>query len=52
MDADPNLLPETRLELAIVAAFFIPISLFIFGWTARVDVHWFVVSPLLNRVAH
>jgi DHA1 family multidrug resistance protein-like MFS transporter len=45
MDANPDLLPETRLELAIVAAFFIPISLFIFGWTSRADVHWSV--PLL-----
>ncbi|GAA5828441.1 hypothetical protein JCM11251_006252 [Rhodosporidiobolus azoricus] len=33
--------PEVRLELGIMAAPFIPIALFIFGWTAREDVHWF-----------
>ncbi|GAA5828425.1 hypothetical protein JCM11251_006242 [Rhodosporidiobolus azoricus] len=33
--------PEVRLELGIMAAPFIPVALFIFGWTAREDVHWF-----------
>jgi hypothetical protein len=34
--------PEFRLPLMIPAAFFIPIGLFIYGWTARPSVHWFV----------
>lgn len=32
--------PEEFLRLALFAGFLIPISLFIFGWTARKDVHW------------
>ena len=34
--------PEKRLPPAIVGVFLAPISLFIFGWTARTDVHWIV----------
>lgn len=34
--------PERRLIPALVVTFFVPIGLFIFGWTAREDVHWIV----------
>jgi len=40
MRNDPNFGPETRLELGLGAAFFIPISLFMFGWGAKA--HWMV----------
>ena len=46
MARNPNLQPESRLELALFAAPFIPISLLVFGWTAREDVHWCVCSLL------
>ncbi|KAK4058221.1 hypothetical protein OIO90_000960 [Microbotryomycetes sp. JL221] len=39
---DANFKPEHRLELALIAAVFIPISLFMFGWSARESVHWIV----------
>lgn len=32
--------PEEYLRLAVIAGIFIPISLFIFGWTSRESVHW------------
>lgn len=32
--------PERRLIPALFVTFFVPIGLFIFGWTARSDVHW------------
>ncbi|GAA5824928.1 hypothetical protein JCM3770_002296, partial [Rhodotorula araucariae] len=35
-----------RLELALFAAPFIPISLLVFGWTAREDVHW--IAPVIG----
>ena len=34
--------PEKRLLPAIAGAFLVPISLLIFGWTARASVHWIV----------
>jgi MFS transporter, DHA1 family, multidrug resistance protein len=34
--------PEARLPVAFVGAFCLPICLFMFGWTARPDVHWIV----------
>ncbi|KAH6622282.1 major facilitator superfamily domain-containing protein [Boeremia exigua] len=34
--------PERRLIPALVVTFFVPVGLFIFGWTARADVHWIV----------
>lgn len=34
--------PERRLIPALVVTFFVPVGLFIFGWTAREDVHWIV----------
>ena len=40
MFTDPNYTPEARLELGIVAGCFVPISLFMFGWSARESVHW------------
>ncbi|THV86385.1 multidrug resistance protein-like protein [Aureobasidium pullulans] len=39
---DGTLRPEIRLEPALVTCFALPICLFMFGWTARVDVHWIV----------
>jgi len=35
-----ELAPEERLKLAVYTGPIIPISLFIFGWTARPGVHW------------
>lgn len=32
--------PEIRLEVALIGSFFIPVSLFLFGWSAREGVHW------------
>lgn len=32
--------PEARLEIGLMASIFIPISLFMFGWTSRPSVHW------------
>lgn len=34
--------PEFRLPLILPAAVCIPVGLFIYGWTARASVHWFV----------
>ncbi|ORY62710.1 major facilitator superfamily domain-containing protein, partial [Leucosporidium creatinivorum] len=34
--------PEIRLEVALIGSFFIPVSLFLFGWSARESVHWIV----------
>ncbi|KAK4703323.1 MFS transporter, DHA1 family, multidrug resistance protein, partial [Phenoliferia sp. Uapishka_3] len=39
---DPNFLPEERIEIALVGAIIIPLSLLIFGWTSRTEVHWIV----------
>ncbi|GAA5884692.1 hypothetical protein JCM6882_005353 [Rhodosporidiobolus microsporus] len=38
---NPNLPPEIFLELALMAAPFGVVSLLIFGWTSRADIHWF-----------
>ena len=43
---DWELIPEKRLPPAIVGAIIVPISLLIFGWTARADIHWIV--PVLG----
>ncbi|KAI5201823.1 multidrug resistance protein-like protein [Aureobasidium subglaciale] len=43
---DGTLRPEIRLEPALVTCFALPICLFMFGWTARADVHWIV--PLIG----
>jgi DHA1 family multidrug resistance protein-like MFS transporter len=34
--------PERRLIPALFVTFFVPVGLFIFGWSARSDVHWIV----------
>jgi DHA1 family multidrug resistance protein-like MFS transporter len=34
--------PERRLIPALYVTFFVPAGLFIFGWTARSDIHWIV----------
>ena len=34
--------PERRLVPALVVTFFVPVGLFIFGWTSREDIHWIV----------
>ncbi|ORY73238.1 major facilitator superfamily domain-containing protein [Leucosporidium creatinivorum] len=39
---DPHFQEEHRLEMALVSSFCIPVSLLIFGWTARPSVHWIV----------
>ncbi|KAF5325519.1 hypothetical protein D9619_009703 [Psilocybe cf. subviscida] len=36
------IIPESRLIVALVAAPFGPISLLVFGWTARESIHWIV----------
>ncbi|KAF7978666.1 hypothetical protein HWV62_45194 [Athelia sp. TMB] len=42
MARNPNLAPEARLEIGLMASIFIPVSLFIFGWASRASVHWIV----------
>jgi DHA1 family multidrug resistance protein-like MFS transporter len=37
-----SLAAEARLEIGLMASIFIPISLFMFGWSARASVHWIV----------
>ncbi|KAM0788498.1 hypothetical protein ACM66B_001629 [Microbotryomycetes sp. NB124-2] len=37
----PDFRQEHRLELGIAAGIFIPVSLFVFGFSARPGVHWF-----------
>ncbi|KZV67254.1 benomyl/methotrexate resistance protein [Peniophora sp. CONT] len=44
--ASGELRPEERMPVAIFAAPFIAISLFIFGWSARESVHW--VVPIIG----
>ncbi|KAF2255830.1 multidrug resistance protein-like protein [Trematosphaeria pertusa] len=38
--------PEKRLQPAMVGAFFVPICLFWFGWSARSDIHW--IMPIIG----
>lgn len=40
--ADGDIRPEVRLTIAFVGAFALPVCLFIFGWSARPEVHWIV----------
>ncbi|GAA6002012.1 hypothetical protein JCM10207_003037 [Rhodosporidiobolus poonsookiae] len=47
---NPDTPPEIRLELGLMAAPFIPISLFIVGWTAREDVHW--IWPIIGSALY
>ncbi|KAL0575918.1 hypothetical protein V5O48_006064 [Marasmius crinis-equi] len=44
-EKNPDLPPEVRLELGLIAGIFIPISLFMFGWTSRESVHW--IAPVI-----
>ena len=41
-----TLRPEIRLQPALVGAFFIPLCLFWFGWSARPSVHW--IMPVIG----
>ncbi|KAI4120449.1 MAG: hypothetical protein LQ338_007008 [Usnochroma carphineum] len=41
-----RLRPEVRLQPAMVGAFFIPVCLFWFGWSARPSVHW--IMPVIG----
>lgn len=41
-----ELQPEKRLPPAMIGAFFIPVSLFWFGWSARASVHW--IMPVVG----
>ena len=43
---DGELKPELRLPPACVGAFFIPLCLFWFGWSARPSVHW--IMPIIG----
>ncbi|EST09266.1 Major facilitator superfamily [Kalmanozyma brasiliensis GHG001] len=36
------IIPEDRIGIALFASFFVPVSLFGFGWTSREDIHWIV----------
>ncbi|KAK4704006.1 MFS transporter, DHA1 family, multidrug resistance protein, partial [Phenoliferia sp. Uapishka_3] len=49
-EKNPDLAPEVRLELGLIASFFIPISLFLFGWSARESVHWIV--PIIGAALY
>ena len=40
--------PEHRLYAAMMGSFGLPIALFWFGWTSRVDIHW--ISPVLAAI--
>ncbi|KAJ4490822.1 major facilitator superfamily domain-containing protein [Lentinula aciculospora] len=37
-----QLAPETRLEIGLIGSLCIPVSLFIFGFASRANVHWIV----------
>ncbi|KAH8927002.1 MFS general substrate transporter [Atractiella rhizophila] len=39
------LVPEERLQVALVASLFIPVSLLLFGWLSRPSVHW--MGPII-----
>ncbi|KAK3671956.1 hypothetical protein LTR78_008131 [Recurvomyces mirabilis] len=39
---DDQFPPENRLVPALIGSFGLPISLFIFAWTARPEIHWIV----------
>jgi MFS transporter, DHA1 family, multidrug resistance protein len=43
---DGEIKPEYRLQAAFVGAFFIPVCLFWFGWSARPSVHW--IMPIIG----
>ncbi|PPQ87955.1 hypothetical protein CVT25_001140 [Psilocybe cyanescens] len=37
-----KIVPESRLGVALFASAFIPLSLFMFGWTSKASIHWIV----------
>ncbi|KAF2637097.1 benomyl/methotrexate resistance protein [Massarina eburnea CBS 473.64] len=41
-----DIIPEKRLQPAMVGSFFIPICLFWFGWSARPSIHW--IMPIVG----
>lgn len=45
-NANGELKPEKRLPPAMIGAFFIPICLFWFGWSARPSIHW--IMPIIG----
>lgn len=45
--AKHGLKPEMLLEIGLMASVFIPVSLLMFGWTARASVHWYVRPVLM-----
>lgn len=45
-NAQGEIKPEYRLRPAFVGAFFIPVCLFWFGWSARPEVHW--IMPIIG----
>jgi len=45
-DENGNIKPEYRLRPSFVGAFFIPLCLFWFGWSARPSVHW--IMPIIG----
>ena len=47
---NPNLAPEIRLEVAFIGGIFIPISLFIFGWTSREDISY--IAPTIGAAVY
>ncbi|KAI9738694.1 MAG: hypothetical protein M1834_008199 [Cirrosporium novae-zelandiae] len=46
VNANGEVKPELRLPPACVGAFFIPICLFWFGWSARPSIHW--IMPIIG----
>ncbi|KAH8917019.1 MFS general substrate transporter, partial [Atractiella rhizophila] len=40
-----TIIPEERLEVGLVCCFFIPVSLFFYGWSSRESVHW--IAPII-----
>ena len=45
-DENGEIQPEQRLKPAFVGAFFIPVCLFWFGWSARPPIHW--IMPIIG----
>lgn len=45
-DENGNIQPEKRLIPAMVGCFFVPITLFWFGWSSRESIHW--IMPIIG----
>jgi DHA1 family multidrug resistance protein-like MFS transporter len=45
-NADGDICPDIRLQPAMVGAFFIPVCLFWFGWSAQPSTHW--IMPIIG----